>query len=507
MKSISENYLNHSTDLHLFYKYPPQALDFLQIIKNKQFSQEKREILHKVICTQYGDMPISEKTRKNRELLLNKNTYTITTAHQLGLFGGPLYTLYKVLTTIKLADELNLKYTNYQFVPIFWIHTEDHDFAEINHFYENFIEKKEYKATFSGPVGEHILTEEILALIPQDFPQKWKNAYRKGIKMVDAYRAFMNEVLGEYGILMLDSNEKSLKQFFKPVVVHELTKEISAKCIEKANTELAKLSYHPQIQAREINLFYMTQNMRNRIVKKGNIYEVLNTSLQFTEEEILQLVENEPEKFSPNVCLRPLYQEMILPNLIYFGGWAEVRYWLQLKGVFDYFSENFPAVLPRMGATIFREAEAQTWERVGLALNQIELPIKELNEFLLCKSNLWNNAEWDSKINKTLNSVEDAEIYAKSINPDAGNVFKHFNYDTMNAYRKASNKLKKFLIQQNPTIFFNIHNLKLNIQPEGFVQERVLNLAAFSNEDLDKMIRLLYKQTTPLVHKHLYIRI
>lgn len=507
MKSISDNYLNHAADLRPFYNYPPNELNFSQIIQDKSFTQEKRDILYEVICAQYGDLAISEKTRQNREKLLDKNTYTITTGHQLGLFGGPLYTIYKVLTTIKLAEELSEKLPDFQFVPIFWIHTEDHDFAEINHFFENFIEKKEYPSAFSGPVGEHILTEEILKLIPENFPQKWKNAYRNGRKMADAYREFMNELLGEQGVLMLDANDKKLKHFFKNVIVQELTKGIAAECITKTNAELLELAYEPQIQAREINLFYMTSTMRNRIVKNGDFYEVLNTNLKFTETEILQLAENEPEKFSPNVCLRPLYQEMILPNLAYFGGWAEVRYWLQLKGIFDYFGENFPAVLPRMGATIFREEEAQTWEELGLNLNQIGYSTRMLNEFLLWKTGLWKAEEWDSKVGKILKEIEDAENYAKHIDPNFGSSFRHFSNETIRMYGKASGKLKKNIIQKNPAIFATAHQLKLKIQPDNSVQERVLSVAAFADKDIRKMILLLYEQVNSLAYNHVYVKI
>lgn len=507
MKSISDNYLNHSADLRPFYNYPPNELDFLQIIQNKVFTQEKRHTLYEVISEQYEGLAISEKTKLNKEKLLAANTYTITTGHQLGLFGGPLYTVYKVLTTLKLAEELSLKHPDYQFVAIFWIHTEDHDFAEINHFFDNFIEKKEYSATFSGPVGEHILTEEILSLIPKNFPEKWQKAYQVGKKMSHAYRSFMNDVLGEYGVLMLDANDKRLKKYFSKVISAELTRGVAAKCISQTNAQLIDLEYPTQIQAREINLFYQTSSMRNRIVKKGDYYEVLNTNLKFSEEEILQLAENEPEKFSPNVCLRPLYQEMILPNLVYFGGWAEVKYWLQLKGIFDYFGEQFPAVLPRMGATIFREEEAVEWEKLGLNLNQVTYSTNMLNAFLLWKTALWNAEEWGAKVSNSLQAIEQAEAYAKQIDENFGNSFRYFANETISRYAKAEKKLKKKIIQQNPAIFQTARKLKLSVQPDNSVQERVLSLAAFAEVDFDKMFRLLYAETNPLGYSHVYLRV
>ena len=507
MKSISENYLNHSADLRPFYNYLPKELDFLQIIENKHFTKEKREVLYKVISEQYENLEISEKTHQNKEKLLASNTYTITTGHQLGLFGGPLYTVYKVLTILKLAEELNTKYLDYQFVPIFWIHTEDHDFAEINHYFENFIEKKEYTAAFAGPVGEHILTEEILALIPQNFSEKWRKAYQVGRKMSEAYRTFMNEVLGEYGVLMLDANDKRLKKYFSSVIKAELTEGIAAKCIAKTNEALQHLDYPTQIQAREINLFYMTSNIRSRIVRKGDSYEVLNTNLTFSEEEILQLAENEPEKFSPNVCLRPLYQEMILPNLAYFGGGAEVSYWLQLKGVFDYFGEHFPAVLPRMGATIFRENEAQAWEHLGLSLNQITYGSKMLNEFLLWKNKLWYKDEWREKVEKTLNAISEVESYAKSIEENFGNSLRYHYNDTLSALGKLERKLKKNIILKNPAIFEEARKIKLKVQPDNSVQERVLSLAAFDDADFGKMFAALYAQTEPLAYGHIFLKI
>ena len=352
-RAIKADYLAGEPQLKPFYSYDVQQPDFESIMEDKVFSDTHRKVLHQVLTDQYQDLEVTGATARNIESLLDSQTFSLTTGHQLNLFGGPLYTPYKVITVIKLAEQLNKQYPERHVVPIFWIHTEDHDYEEINHFYPNFHTKKTYQAPFSGATGHHILSEEITSLIPTHFPKSLTEGYVQGTTLAQATLRFANELYGKYGLVVLDADHPAFKRLFQETIRQELVDQVSQGIIETTSTKLKAAGYPAQINPRAVNLFYLDENGRDRIEKVEDGFRIIGREMQFTTQEMMVEVAAHPERFSPNVALRPLYQETILPNLAYCGGWGELAYWLQLGGVFDHFSVNFPLLLPRMSAVIF----------------------------------------------------------------------------------------------------------------------------------------------------------
>lgn len=395
------DYLNENPELQSLYHRFPKIENFKAQIEEKKSNfnsndnlNNKRTTLVNALEKQYSNFEISEVAKQNVKLLNDSKTFTIATGHQLNLFTGPLYFLYKIVSTINLCHELKLAYPENNFVPIYWMATEDHDFEEINYF--NFKEKKiQWNTNSKGPVGR--LSTEGLSKVFEDFSNElgssthanelkniFTESYLKHSNLADATRYLANVLFGEHGLVIIDGDDVALKKEFSPYVKEELLNQSSFKNVNESNEQLKK--YDIQVNPREINLFYIENALRERIVFENNRYKINNTKLEFSEEEIIALVDKSPEKFSPNVILRPLYQEVILPNLCYIGGGGEMAYWLELKSNFDYHNITFPMLLIRNSALLVSEKQSNKADKLQLTwldlfLNQQQLQSKKTREF------------------------------------------------------------------------------------------------------------------------------
>lgn len=377
---LMNDYLDQKKELNSLYHRFPTLENFEKQIEEKKNNFNgndsfKRETLVRVLEKQYSKYDVSVAALNNIKLLNNPNTFTVTTGHQLNLFSGPLYFLYKIISTINLTKELKAKYPIYNFVPVYWMATEDHDFEEINYF--SFKGKKfHWNRDSKGPVGRlstEGLTEflEIYALeIGSSINAKtiiklFEDSYLKHSNLADATRHLANELFGTSGLVILDADDQDLKRNFIPYIKEELLHQSSFKSVTETVEKMK--DYFVQVNPREINLFYIEDNLRERIILENGIYKVNHTKIEFTETEILDLLESNPEKFSPNVIMRPLYQEVILPNLCYIGGGGEIAYWLELKSFFDSAKITFPILLLRNSVLLTTEKQNKKADKLKLS--------------------------------------------------------------------------------------------------------------------------------------------
>lgn len=499
-RTIKADYLDGEPALRPFYQYAPVDPDFRKIASDKAADKTDREVLATVIRSQYDGMQLGKAVEDSLKRLAQADSYTVTTGHQLVLFGGPMFTTYKVLTVIKLAKQLQEQGINV--VPIFWIHGEDHDFEEINHFYQDFHKKVSYPGTFHTEVGAHILDKSIEELRPDSLPDILTKQYAEGISMKDAYRAFFHEIFKDYGLLMLDATDRRLKARFAEVMKAELLDHVAFETVGVTSRKMEEAGYPQQINAREVNLFYLDQQGRNRIVQTGDRFEIVDRALAFTREEILELLQEFPEKFSPNVSMRPLYQEMILPNLAYVGGWGELSYWLQLKGLFDKVGINFPLLLPRMSATLVTDSVAREWSTLGFSLEEIKEPIHVLNEKYLPE--VWDATSFDAYEQKILKLLDEMKEYVREdVSETLARSSDALTTRTRKYLENLQKKAGKIKRQQHHEPFTRIKVLKEKVEPPRMVQERILSLASFGNEvKPDELIPFLYEACTPLRLEH-----
>jgi bacillithiol biosynthesis cysteine-adding enzyme BshC len=393
--SLMNDYLDQKPNLKPLYNRFPSLENFEgQILEKKNsYNNKNRLILVDVLKNQYSNSSISDLTKQNIEAISNSNTFTVTTGHQLNLFTGPIYFLYKIISTLNLTKELKTKYPDSNFVPIYWMATEDHDFEEINYF--NFKGRKfRWNKESKGPVGR--LSTDGLADFFEVYARElgtgknanevkklFKESYLNHTNLADSIRFLANELFGKQGIVILDADDQKLKSIFIPYIKEELVSRTAYKQVTKTIEDLK--NYFVQVNPREINLFYLEDNLRERILFENGKYKVNNTKIEFSENEILTLLKNHPEKFSPNVIMRPLYQEVILPNLCYIGGGGEIAYWLELKSFFDAVKVTFPVLLVRNSALLVTDKQTKKAEKLGLNwsdlfLSQNDLKNKTINK-------------------------------------------------------------------------------------------------------------------------------
>ncbi|MCU0469241.1 MAG: bacillithiol biosynthesis cysteine-adding enzyme BshC [Arcicella sp.] len=472
--SLFLDFIQQSQKVNHFYENYPDIQGFNRQIATKQLDVNKRKVLVETLKKQYQNLP----NQPNFDILLQENTFTVTTGHQLNIFTGPLYVVYKMITTINLAKKLKSYFPDYHFVPVYWMATEDHDFAEINHF-SLFGKNLTWETQQTGAVGR-MNPKELESLISEmnECPEIFKNAYLNHHSLADAARCYAHELFGNQGLICIDADDRDLKKEFIPVIKNDLLAHSAFNIVNKTTQELENLGYKTQIAPREINFFYLIDGVRERIVKEGTTYKILNTNIQFSETEILDLLENEPERFSPNVVLRPVYQEVILPNLAYIGGPSEVPYWLQLKGVFDFHQIPFPILMPRNFGLVINKPAAKKVEKLGLSANDLFL-----DEISLKKSFVERNSDNNLSLSDESQAFSEVfdKILAKAILIDKTleGAVKGEQQKVLNALENLEKRLKKAEERNQETEVSQLLGLKQKLFPNGVPQERAENFLNF----------------------------
>ncbi len=472
------DYIKEKPELKPFYGSFPEIGAFETLIKERVFPEEKRNVLNKVLVEQYGPLNKTEAVDFNIHSLTHEKTFTVTTGHQLNIFTGPLYFIYKIVTTINACKSLKSKYPDYHFVPVYWMASEDHDFKEINHF-NLFGKRYEWNTEQTGPVGK-FKTHSISTVFHEikESVDLFEQAYLDFSTLAEATRYFVNELFGDQGLIVLDADHEALKEVFIPVIRKEIFESIANPLVESASSELSNLGYKSQAYSREINFFFMEKELRERIVREGEGFKVLNTDYFFSNEEMNTLIENNPEKFSPNVITRPVYQETILPNLAYIGGPAEVSYWLQLKEAFKAFDTFFPALMPRNFGLIVNKANSKKLRKLNLELASIFEETNQLKTSFLEKN---GETEFDLSAEKK----EMAKLFEK-IKEKATEVDKSLSgfigaesAKSFKILEEIGKKIKKSTEANNEIALGQIDALKEKLFPEGVLQERHENFLNF----------------------------
>lgn len=354
--------------------YPSTIAGLGAALKKRTFSAEKRDILCKVLQNRYASLPGNKAVKASLQALQQPGTFTVTTGHQLCLATGPLYFVIKIASVIRLAQQLAAQYPEYSFVPVYWAATEDHDFEEINHFYLR-NKKYAYATAGGGAVGRLPAAEALEALraAEADIPElsvsslfsEVKKAYASSGTLSDAILRLVHTWFGNTGLVCLDADDPELKQLFAPVMERELGGMAYDK-VQETGKMLEKLDAQPQLHAREINLFYLDENSRERIERLPDGMYAAGEK-RFSGTAIREELFRYPERFSPNVVLRPVYQECILPNIAYVGGPGELKYWLQLKGVFGAAGIPYPVLVPRDNFLFLGAGSRQRMQQLGLS--------------------------------------------------------------------------------------------------------------------------------------------
>lgn len=515
LKRFDDQHLNLVYDQEVYAPYINRVFSiehFDAQMDQKQLSQVQRSVLMESLLLQYAGFDKMDAVNKNILALGENETYTVTTGHQLALLTGPLYFVVKILHVIKLCERLRVQYPDKKFVPLFWMASEDHDFAEIQSV-EVFGKTFTWESDQKGPVGRFKTNgfEEFKAGISELFgnhPESEIHALLekyKGATLAEASRNLIHELFNHYGLVVLDGDDPKLKSLYSTVIEKELKEGFSYTAIQATNESLKRDGGKIQVNPREINLFYIKDGFRERIERKGDGFYVEGVG-EIPEPQLLDELKAHPERFSPNVVLRPLYQETILPNLAYIGGVGEMSYWLQIKGVFDAMKCVYPMIAIR---------NSVMWidKNVSKKMAKIEMHIEEAfsDTDLLKKEFVLNNAGEQLNFESLDKSAE--ELYRL-----IGEMITNIDTDRRSYAEAEISKLQKQLegikekmikhskAKHDETMKL-IDFIKGKLFPGGGLQERSANFFSFCPDgNYSENLKLLYDALDPEESDFMVIR-
>lgn len=498
---IVTDYLSQNNSLQNFYQHPVDLQGIQDAIEARKAFNTNRDLLVAQLEQQYLSVDVSDNVKHNIDALKSENTFTICTAHQPNIFAGHLYFIYKIIHTIKLADTLNRELPGNKFVPVFYVGSEDADLEELGEVFING-EKYKWQTKQTGAVGRMKVDDELLKILEKikgqltvepfgkEVIELVQECYTKGRTIQDACFCLVNKLFSDYGLIVLLPDNAGLKKVMLPVFEDDIFSNIPSGIVNKTS---AKLATHYKVQAhpREINLFYLKDNTRNRVVEQKGVYKVQDTEIKFTKEEFKNELIQYPERFSPNVILRALYQETILPNLVFIGGGGELAYWLELNDMFRHYNVPYPVLILRNSFLLVSGKINSLIQKLSLTYQDIFKPEGELVKDIVRKNSshklcLENEKEGIRELYELIkNAVKEVDAtLIKHVDALQAKLLK--NLDNLERKLLKAEK-KRFESQQN-----QIRKIRENLFPNNSLQEMIENFMPFYAKWGKDFIQIIY---------------
>lgn len=526
------DYLYEFENVSKFYKYDfREKENYSEIFKKIIKSRKDREFsLTSILKDQYSFLPkASEKTLYNIHNLSEERTLAIVTGQQLGLFGGPLYTLYKIITAIKLSRQLKERYEEYNFVPVFWLEGDDHDFNEIRWIKvlnnENEIKEINYLEEIpedeaKKSVGNLMLTSDIKTFIDNikkslretEFTSgllsKLSEFYCEGKTLKQSFRELLFWLFDEYGLVILDPHDEKIKSLLTPIFSKEIIgfREHTQKLV-LCSAKLEEF-YHAQVKIKPVNLFYSTDDGRYAIEPVDDEFRLRRKRIHFTTEELLSKINSEPERFSPNVLLRPICQDYLLPTAFYVAGPSEIAYFAQVMPLYDFFNIEAPIIYPRASITIIEKSIQSNLDKFNLELKNIFIKSDTLKDKIIASLSENNLNDIFDEVNKQIDlAFEELKVKLFSVDKTIS--------DSSDRYREkvalSLNELKSKALQaqkkKHEISLKQIDKISESLFPAENLQERELNFIYFANKYGDAFLKKIFEETIVNCFEHQVINI
>jgi bacillithiol biosynthesis cysteine-adding enzyme BshC len=487
--SLVNDYLDQKDSLRCFYTYGPDEKGLEEAISARAGFPVDRSTLTAVLQKQYAHIPAAEAVQRNIALLAQENTFTVCTAHQPNLMTGYLYFIYKIVHAIKLAEVLGQKHPEKNFVPVYYMGSEDNDLDELGTFRYEGRKFTWYADGQQGAVGRmHTATlkpllDELFRLLGppgencDTIREIITRAYLKHDTIGAATQYLVNELFGRYGLIVLDPDEAAFKRAYIAVMKDDLLQHTPYRIVSEQSVNLGE-EYRVQAYPRQINLFYMVDNLRERIEQKEDKWIVVNSDIEWTETELLHELETYPERFSPNVILRGMFQETILPNVAFIGGGAEVAYWLQLKTLFDHYKICFPSIQLRQSVMWLDALQEHLRRQTGFEIKDIFRPETTLiRDYVTMHSEHdWQTGNETAAIQTIMNQLKQkALMLDPTLKGSAEAVMAKMRYQLQVLEKKMLRAEKKKMQVQ----LLKISRLKESLFPKQGLQERVDNFLSY----------------------------
>ena len=505
--SLVNDYLSDAPALRPFYAHRPDIAGIEAAIACRKQFETDRVLLTSILKAQYAQMDTTDAVKKNIDLLMQENCFVVTTAHQPNLFTGPLYFIYKILHAIQLSEMLNQHLPAYHFVPVFYMGTEDADLEELAHCFIGG-EKYEWKTTQAGAFGRMQIDDTLIALIEKMHGQiavlpngkvwvdKLRKYFVKGTSIQEATFALVNDLFAAYGLVIMLPDHAAYKQKMIPVFESELFEQRTATIVGKTS---AALEQHYKVQAtgRAINLFYLHDQLRSRIEATEDGFAVANTSLRFTHDEMKAMLHQHPERFSPNVMLRGMMQETILPGIAFIGGGGELAYWMQLKSLFEQWKIPYPVLVLRNSFLLVE----QCWQQ---KISQLSFGIEDVfneEQYLLdawVKRNVQHALSLGEEIDKIRDQYKVVRNRAETIDATLVAHAEALEKRALKALQSMEQKMLRAEKRKHADTQRQIHKIKTALFPQGDLQERIDNIAYLYSMYGTGFLELIYKYSGAL---------
>ena len=504
--------------------------NYLKIFKN--VAENRRNLspdISELLTRQYSQLKPCNLTQQNLKKLSDKKTLAIVTGQQLGIVGGPLYTFYKIITTIKLSRFLSERYDDYNFVPVFWLEADDHDFNEVRSVkiidegnslltigYKEEIEEDDLKQSvglisldssineFFDKLNRSIKETEFKSVIFD----RLKNFYKEGKSFKEAFRDLVFNYFDEYGLLIFDPQDDEVKKLLKPIFKKEITDfRIHTEQLVQVSATLEEL-YHAQVKVKPVNLFLSVDEGRYSIEPVENEYRLRRKRKSFTQEQLLELLENEPDKFSPNVLLRPICQDYLLPTAFYIAGPSEISYFAQIKPLYDLYNITQPMIYPRSSATILENSIANSLEKYSVEITDIFIDVESIKKKIINSVEETSVDEMFSgisnQIETTFDQLKEKLLDLDKTIADSSNRYRDKILSTVSELKSKAEKAQQ---KKYEVTLRQIDRAAVHLFPNSNLQEREINFIYFANKYGDEFLRKIFDELQINKFEHQVINI
>lgn len=488
---------------------------------NRLIQQDRshRNKLTQIIKNQYSTKKVSKETEANIEQLDSPKTIAVITGQQLGLFSGPLYTIYKTITAIKFCKKLKEDYPEFNFVPIFWLEGDDHDYDEVRTISllnnENILTDISYndgleEETNRGSIGKlkfneniNLVFEELQKTLREtEFKASLidflKTIYSPGKTFLESFSELLFNLFDQHGLIIFNPIDDEVKKLLTPIFRKAITDfQYHSTALVERSAELEEV-YHAQVKVKAINLFYLDEKERLLIepTETGEL-RLKGKRKKFSFEEILNQIENTPAKFSPNVLLRPICQDFLFSTGFYIAGPGEISYFAQVNPLYEFFSIEEPFIYPRASATIVEQGVNQVLTKHNLSIIEIFVDEKELIDKIVRASSELNIEQLFSSANENINNVfkdvsEKIILIDKTLGDLSEKSLQRIQ-QTLDYLKQKATEAEKRKYETSIRQLSKVQNI---LYPKNNLQEREINFIYFVNKYGMDFLKWLYDNLT-----------